>query len=73
MCEIERKCKSWKNAKEKTKLQAECVLEDEITFIRTIWDFFPEKPLRHSNEISSNSLLSKVGFSERDAQVSSSR
>ena len=73
MCEIERKCKSWKNATEKTKLQAECVLEDEITFIRTIWDFFPEKPLRHSNEISSNSLLSKVGFSERDAQVSSSR
>ena len=73
MWEIERKCNSWKNAKEKTKLQAECVLEDEITFIRTIWDFFPEKPLRHSNEISSNSLLSKVGFSERDAQVSSSR
>ena len=62
-----------KNAKEKTKLQAECVLEDEITFIRTIWDFFPEKPLCQSNEISSNSLLSKVGFSERDAQVSSSR
>ena len=73
MCEIERKCNNWKNAKGKTKLQAECVLEDEITFIRTIWDFFPEKPLRHSNEISSNSLLSKVGFSERDAQVSSSR